>query len=350
MEGASPPTTSVTSQSIASAGPSGIVGIVGAGVVGMAAGRSLVRLGHRVAWYDVRPGSALRAAAQVGGIVVEQPDHLAVSDAVVLAAPVGHAEIARPLLTSGVHVVSTSDGHDDVQGLLLLDACATSQDATLVVGAALCPGMSGLLAAYLASLLHEVDEIHVAMHGTGGPACARQHHDALGDTSVAWHDGEWVERTGGSGRELCWFPDPIGAVDCYRAAMPDPVLLHRAFPQVQRISARLSATRRDRLTARLPMLTPPRRSGDLGAVRIEVRGAGPSGERITNIAGAAGRAGNLAGTVAALVADACVAGNVSAGARVLGDDLALAGDLLRGAAALGVALYEYTGVARASTW
>ena len=26
---------------------------------------------------------------------------------------------------------------------------------------------------------------------------------------------------GGTGRELCWFPDPIGGRDCYRAALAD---------------------------------------------------------------------------------------------------------------------------------
>ena len=89
--------------------------------------------------------------------------------------------------------------------------------------------------------LAEVDEIHIAMHGTGGPACARQHHHALGSRGRGWHDGAWIERPGGSGRELVWFPEPIGPADCYRGALGDPLVLHRAFPAAERISARVSA-------------------------------------------------------------------------------------------------------------
>ena len=104
------------------------------------------------------------------------------------------------------------------------------------------PGLSGLIARHLASQLACCDEIHVAVHGTAGPACARQHHRALDGFAPGWHDGEWIERRAGSGRELCWFPEPVGARDCYRAELSDPLLLHRAFPDAARISARVSAT------------------------------------------------------------------------------------------------------------
>ena len=327
-----------------------IVGIVGAGVVGSAVGRALGRRGVRVAWSDERVGAAVRAAEQLGGVAVDAVDDLRVTDVIVLAGRARQARLAEDLVRAGIPVVSTSDACDDVRAMLDLDQAAIDAGVPLVVGAAMCPGLTGLLAAGLAHRLAEVDEVHVAMHGTGGPDCARQHHDALGDTSIAWHDGEWIERPGGAGRELCWFPDPIGALDCYRAALPDPVLLHRAFPTAGRVSARVSATRRDRLTARLPMLTPPRRAGDIGAVRVEVRGAGPTGERVTDIAGAGGRAGSLAGAVAALYAEVVAAGELAPGVRVAGEDAALATRLLRRAAGLGMALQTFTGVARPTHW
>ena len=110
------------------------------------------------------------------------------------------------------------------------------------------------------------------MHGTAGPACAREHHRSLRGWAIGWQDDRWIERPAGSGRELCWFPEPVGARDCYRAEMPDPWLLHRSFEGVDRISARMSATRRDRFTARLPMLSPPHREGGIGALRVEARG------------------------------------------------------------------------------
>jgi len=334
----------------ATLGAAPIVGVVGAGVTGSAAGRALIARGLRVAWFDHRVGVAVRVAGRLGGVPVESIRELDVADAVVLAMPPDHTGTAERLLRAGRHVVSVSDSLDDVHGLLLLDHVAMQHGRSLVVGAAMCPGLSGLLAARIAGQLSVVDEIHVAMHGTGGPACARQHHDTLGDPSTAWHDGNWIMRPGGSGRELCWFPDPIGAVDCYRAALPDPLVLRRAFPNALRISARVSATRRDRLTARLPMLAPPRRQGDVGGIRVEVRGATEHGNRVTHVAGAGGRAGTLAGTVAALFADAVVHGRTAPGARVAGDDPALADELLAGAASLGVALHEFTGVARATAW
>src|SRR5207249_5996156 len=115
--------------------------------------------------------------------------------------------------------------------------------------------------------------------GTGGPACARAHHRALAGAAIDWRDGEWRHRPAGSGRELCWFPDPVGAKDCYRAAAPDALLLVPAFPGVVRVTARVQANRRDRLTSRLPMLRPPHPEGGVGAVRVEVRGRqGPSRE------------------------------------------------------------------------
>ena len=45
-----------------------------------------------------------------------------------------------------------------------------------------------------------------------------------------WRDGGWVSRTGGSGRELCWFPDPVGGRDCYRAARARPAAAGRRLP------------------------------------------------------------------------------------------------------------------------
>ena len=102
--------------------------------------------------------------------------------------------------------------------------------------------------------------------------------------------------------ELCWFPEPVGARDCYRGAMPDPWLLHRSFPEVDRISARVSATRRDRFTARLPMLSPPHREGGIGALHVKARGRDADGARVTLIMGIA----ELIGTAAAAVASAFV--------------------------------------------
>ena len=45
------------------------------------------------------------------------------------------------------------------------------------------------------------------------------------------------------------------------AALPDPLLLSANFSDADRITAKVAATRRDRLTAWLPMLRPPHNDG-----------------------------------------------------------------------------------------
>ncbi len=323
-----------------------VVGILGAGVTGQAVGRTLRARGLRAAWSDIGVGVAVRASRRFGGVVLDDPSELAVVDVVVLACPAPHSHLAAELLAEGCDVVSLSDDLDDVAALIDLDELALSLGRRLVVGAGMSPGLTGVLARHLAGQLDSTDEIHVALHGTGGPACARQHHDALGSRAIGWHDGEWIEHPGGSGRELLWFPEPIGPADCYRGALADPYLLRRAFPAAERISARVSARRRDRLTARLPLLAPPHRDGDRGAIRVEVRGGMADGSRVTNVVGAVGRTGDIAGTVAALYAEACATERAHIGARVGGDDADLARWLLLAAVDAGVLLQEYTGIAR----
>ena len=203
-----------------------------------------------------------------------------------VATPVGnHAELAAEMLTAGSHVVSISDDPDEVGALLDLDQLARDNDRALVVGAGFCPGLSCVLARYAADQLDQVDAINVSRAGTAGPACARQHHHALKSDGRDWRDGTWVLRRGGSGRDLAWFPDPIGARDCYRGALPTPLLLQREYPDAMRISARMAATRRDRLTGRLPMLRRPHRDGGPGAIRVEVRGRGRHRDRDPGIRG-----------------------------------------------------------------
>jgi hypothetical protein len=74
-----------------------------------------------------------------------------------------------------------------------------------------------------------------------------------------------------------------------------------AFPGVARVTARLAATRRDRLTAGLPMLRPPHAEGRIGGLRVEVRGRRGS-TRDTLVLGAVDRPAVAAGTVAAVTA------------------------------------------------
>lgn len=306
------------------------VAVVGRGVVGQRISRRLPTVLRGVTIVDHDPRVARRVPTDV--------------DAVVLAHGGPHAEVARAAIDAGVAVVSVSDDLDDVRSMIDLDDAARHAGVPLVVGAGMAPGLTELLARMLASQLAEFDEIHLAIHGTAGPACARRHHRALRGRATGIHDGSWIQRPAGSGRELSWFPEPVGPYDCYRAELASPLLLHQSFADVERISARISANRRDRLTAWLPMLSPPHREGGVGAVRVEVRGADASGARVTSIVGVAELVGTATAATAGAFAVEALGGRLPTGVSRAGDDTLDTFSLLRTVSELGVRLQEFTGV------
>ena len=201
-----------------------VLGLVGHGVVG---GRIAMRADRLDLPVELRRIDRRR---------VELPD----CDVLVVACPQPHVDVASEAIRRGMGVVTVGDDLDDLRALLDLSDDAVAAGVPLVVGAGMAPGLVGLLARQLAARMDAVDEVHVATHGTAGPSCARQHHLALDGRAVAYQDGAWVTRRAGSGRELCWFPEPVGAYDCYRAEVPEPYLLSVAFPTVTRITARVS--------------------------------------------------------------------------------------------------------------
>jgi saccharopine dehydrogenase-like NADP-dependent oxidoreductase len=323
------------------------VGVLGTGAVGTRAARQLAATPtvDEVVVADTESARAERVASALAPKVrAVGIDAFPTVDVVVLATPTPQAETAAAMVRLGSSVVATTDDLADVDQLLGLDALARSRGVAVVPGAVFAPGLTCLLARFAAQALDRVDEIHVAKHGTGGPACARQHHRALGGLAVAWQDGVWTERQGGSGRELCWFPDPVAAHDCYQAEVADPILLVAAFPDVARVSTRMSATRRDRLTARLPMLRKPHPEGVLGAVRVEVRGKRQS-ERAIEVLGAIDRPAAAAGAVAAVAATMVVGRGTRRGAFGLGDAAVDAEAVLVELARRGVKAARYMGAA-----
>jgi saccharopine dehydrogenase-like NADP-dependent oxidoreductase len=326
----------------------GVIGVIGAGVTGSRVVEHLVATSNNsILLHDQDLYGAQRLCAvhrdHSPAVRVVDFETVATASVVVLACGSPHAPITQQLLARGVSVVSLSDDVTDVMNLLNLHDDFQAKGKVLVVGAAASPGMTGLLLRSLQSNFDEIDEAHVALHGTGGPNCAVQHHRALAGQSIGWHDGEWLRRPGGSGRELCWFPEPVGAYDCYRAEMADPVLLKRGQPQLQRITARVSANRRDRFTARLPMLVPPHAEGGMGAIRIEVRGF-RNGSRIVEIAGVAERVAQIAGVVGATTALFVQRNEISTtGACALGQDALPNAEILRDVLTGGIRLHQFVG-------
>jgi saccharopine dehydrogenase-like NADP-dependent oxidoreductase len=285
------------------------IAVLGIGAVGARAARQLASSEQvtKLTLADVAPGRAEGAARSIAdeGRTVAAASVERWSEGAevgVIASPAGdHRRHAERLLEQGAHVVSTSDDVDEVIALLDLDAEARTRGLSVVIGAGFAPGLTDVLAAHAATTFDTVEEVHVAKVGTAGPACARAHHSALTGEAHDWRNGAWQTRRAGSGRELCWFPDPVGGQDCYRAGLPDARLLLGAFPDAERITARMGATRRDRLTSGLPMLRKPHPEGTIGAVRVELRGRRGQALEVS-VLGAMDRPGVAAGCVAAVAA------------------------------------------------
>lgn len=303
-----------------------VIGIVGNGIVGARAALTL-----HTGQHNVRVASLQQAADLFDCKVV------------VLATGERQSSLASLFIAQGISVVSTSDNLEDVLAICDLQERAEARESAVVAGVACSPGMSGLLVSHMRRAFESIDEVHTAVHGTGGPMCARQHHESLRGLSIGWHDGEWLQRPAGSGRELCWFPDPVGARDCYRFASPEPLLMQRLEPQLQRITSRISATRRDRLTARLPMLRTPHAEGLEGALRVEVRGV-RHGRRHVEIVGIADKVGTIAGVVAAHTALALATHSVAPGVHNLGQQALPNADILDGAVNSGITLHQFVGM------
>lgn len=327
--------------------PSGpAVAVVGLGAVGLRAARQLAdRAGRRPAGRlllaDRRVGRAEAAAASLGpGAEVADADRiLGEAELVCLAGPVPHVPWAERAVAAGLHVVSCSDDPDDVAGLLALGEGA---GRTVVVGAGFDPGLSCLAARWLADGFDEVERVTVAHAGTAGPACARRHHRTLRRRGVVvTADGELVEVPPRTGRRLVWFPDPVGPRDCYRGALAAPLLVRRVIPGAE-VSALVAAGRRDRWTARLPMLRPPHPEGVLGAVWVEVCGT-VGGAAEVAVVGAVDRPGVAAGAVMAEAAERVLAHPGPGGARGVAELAPGAAEMLAALAARGVRIARFTG-------
>lgn len=325
------------------------IGILGAGAVGARVARQLlttdpdaavVLAGRRPDTIrDTVRSLGPRAAALVDGRLHKQG-----IDVLVIAAPCGqHLGPARRAVRAGVSVVSTSDRIEDVEGLLALHTDAQANGVTVLAGAGFGPGLSCAMASHAATPFDVVDEVHIAKAGTGGPACARQHHRALKGMARDWRDGAWARRPGGSGRELVWFPDPVSGADCYRASLPDARLLHPRFPEATRITARMAATRQDRFTSWLPMLSPPHPEGGVGAVRVELRGRVGVAREI-RVLGAVERPSIGAAAVAASAVDWVLdRGSDDAGSTGLAS-VVEPRSFLRSVRDRGVAIHEFEGL------
>ena len=277
--------------------------VVGVGAVGSRAARQLSSSGDLASLAVVDRDSARAAlvAEALGSPAVARPWSTQVvreADVVVLAGPRDIRLLAEEALSEGAHVISADDGEDAARELLALDTEARERQRIVAVGAGFSPGLSCVLARHAASLFDRVEDVRVARSGTGGPVCADGRQRALRGSAPDWRRGAWVPAAGG--RELCWFPEPVGGRDCVPAHLPDALLLAPAFPDASVVTARTATTWRDRVGP-LSRLTRSRPEGLIGALRVEVRGM-RDGRWETVVLGAVDRPAVAAGTVAGMAA------------------------------------------------
>jgi saccharopine dehydrogenase-like NADP-dependent oxidoreductase len=278
-----------------------------------------------------------------GRIEVHGGDVSTRADLTLIATGAGDQRFANLAISGGSHVVCATDDPSEVRALLEMRRMAHARGLVMAIGTVMAPGLSCILAGQLRQSFDRVEEVHVASLGTGGPACARRHHSALTGLASDWEEGEWRRRPGGSGRELVWFPEPVGGADCYRAALADPLLLVPAFPEARRVTSRVEATRRDRVTSWLPMLRPPHPEGRVGAVRVEMRGW-INGRAETRILGSAIRPSVAAGAIAAVTAGWIARGEIAgAGAAGLIEHVDVPSRFLKEVRAHGVTVSEFEG-------
>lgn len=317
--------------------PAPSVAIIGMGVLGGRLARELVSgpVHPSVALHSSREqrreqlSSTMADAINSGAVRVhERDDEPAGSVSVVVLTGDQRSQVddAERHLEAGRHVVTTVDAHDHAAALLGLDQRARTLGRTVVVGSCFSPGLSDVVARWAARQLDEVDEIHFARHGASGPRCAADRLDAMRRSAHEWRDRAWVTNRPGSGRQLCWFPDPVGGRDAYLADTAEPAIAVHSAVGLLRSSARIVLNRRDRLAQYLPRVIPAPSEGTVGALRVELRGRSGAG-RSTIVLGAFDRPAVAAGALGAEVVLSLLAGDAPVGAIGAGA-VADPGDLL----------------------
>lgn len=280
--------------------------LVGTGAVGTRAARQLLETAgvERLLLADRHADRAEELATALGTDTAPFGTIPEGVDAVALAIPGEPATgLAREAVSRGVSVTVASDDDEGIEALLALDPAARDNDAVVVVGCALAPGLADVLARHAADALDDADEIHIARVGNAGDVCAETLRRARHDRPAEWRDGgRQVERR--LGPELVWFPEPVGARECVTVAT-GVQLLHDAIPGVTRATVRAAEP------PRRPRSLAARRRRDVehwGAVRVEVWGW-RDGVRDALVYGVIERPAVAAGTALAL-ATARVAGRL----------------------------------------
>lgn len=227
--------------------------IVGAGYMGRSA-LSILANDLPTASFTVvdRDPAALAAAEElvpgrVRGLQADVSAALTIQDAdlvVNLAGPffTGSDTVARASVDAGSNYIDIADDIEGTRSVLALDAQARAAGVSLVTGAGLSPGVSNWLAGELLDAHPDADGIQVAwvVHESdpGGLAPLRHMlHMAVSPCPI-WIDGELVDTAGfvPSTARSYSLPAPVGVIDAFDTAHPEPLTLSRAYPALRFVS------------------------------------------------------------------------------------------------------------------
>lgn len=150
----------------------------------------------------------------------------------------GSDAVARAALAAGANYVDIGDDLEATETIVALHDEAVATGVSLVTGAGLSPGLSNWFAARLIDEHPETDGIQVVWvtheSDPGGLAPLRHMlHMAVSPCPV-WSGGEWTSTPGFSPTtaRTYSFPVPVGDVEAYNTAHPEPLLLSRHYPQL----------------------------------------------------------------------------------------------------------------------
>ncbi|HET6998314.1 MAG TPA: saccharopine dehydrogenase NADP-binding domain-containing protein [Solirubrobacterales bacterium] len=231
------------------------IAIVGAGEMGRAAlailARRLPQARFRV--LDRSADSLERAAALAPGrieaevreISPDSPPDLRDADAVVnFAGPfyLGSDAVARAAIAARCTYLDICDDVEGARAILALDEPAKQAGVALLTGAGNSPGISNVIGKRLLELHPECDGIVVVWvvrdADPGGLAPLRHMLHMAVESCPVWDGGELVDTPGfvpATGREHV-LPQPIGRVEAFDTAHPEPLTMSRALPQLRHVS------------------------------------------------------------------------------------------------------------------
>lgn len=234
-----------------------IVLIGGAGSIGRRAAELLVGRPEvaSITIADIDPLAAARVADELGAntkaIWTDFSDRGETRDALCDADLIIGCLGARPALELGIvqrvlelriPYVGICGDWSATEAILELYPDAVESGSLVITGAGASPGLTNLLTAHGARNFDVVNEIHISWVGSinspsSPDSVVHTLRSFMGRTRVR-KEGGWRFVNAGGGRELVWFPEPVGAVEISTCRHPEPIMLARSFPEAREISVK----------------------------------------------------------------------------------------------------------------